>query len=185
MVTNYVYQAGSSQSYPGPGVGCRESAWPSFGLSHPGPTTASLYNLLSPLSSFIGRERELAEVKRLLSKSRLVTLVGIGRCGKTRLAIDAAPSLAMQSQPERRSDQFISPRKLVQQEIGGLTARERQVAALVTQGKSNREIAGELVLSERTVENHVGNILSKLGFSSRAQVAAWGVEKGLGKDSNI
>jgi DNA-binding NarL/FixJ family response regulator len=63
---------------------------------------------------------------------------------------------------------------------GGLTRRERQVATLVTAGKSNREIASELVLSERTVENHVGNILAKLDFNSRAQIAAWGVQNNLG-----
>ena len=45
--------------------------------------------------------------------------------------------------------------------------------------KSNREIAEALVLSERTVEGHVGNILNKLGFTSRAQIAAWAVQKGL------
>jgi DNA-binding CsgD family transcriptional regulator len=60
-----------------------------------------------------------------------------------------------------------------------LTAREREVAALVAQGKSNRAIADELVISERTTESHVTNILGKLGFSSRAQIAAWAVDIGL------
>jgi DNA-binding CsgD family transcriptional regulator len=54
-----------------------------------------------------------------------------------------------------------------------LTAREREVAALVAQGRSNREIAAELVLSERTAENHVQHILTKLGFANRSQIAAW------------
>jgi non-specific serine/threonine protein kinase len=53
-----------------------------------------------------------------------------------------------------------------------LTARERQVAALVAQGMTNREIAGRLVVSKRTVDAHVEHILAKLGFSSRVQVAA-------------
>ena len=66
-----------------------------------------------------------------------------------------------------------------QQPSPKLTQREREVANLITQGKSNREIADELVVTERTVEGHVNNILSKLGFHSRAQVAAWAVEKGL------
>ena len=65
--------------------------------------------------------------------------------------------------------------------FGGLTAREREVATLIARGKSNREIAAELVLGERTIETHVGNVLSKLEFSSRAQVAAWAVESGLTK----
>jgi predicted ATPase/DNA-binding NarL/FixJ family response regulator len=53
-----------------------------------------------------------------------------------------------------------------------LTARERQVAALVAQGLTNREIAARLVVSKRTVDAHVEHILAKLGFSSRVQVAA-------------
>ncbi len=54
-----------------------------------------------------------------------------------------------------------------------LTARERQIARLVAQGMSNREIAEQLVLSERTVEGHIANIFSKLNLSSRTQIAAW------------
>ena len=54
-----------------------------------------------------------------------------------------------------------------------LTKREREVASLVAQGRSNREIADHLVLSERTVETHVSRILTKLGFASRTQLAAW------------
>jgi predicted ATPase/DNA-binding SARP family transcriptional activator/DNA-binding CsgD family transcriptional regulator len=53
-----------------------------------------------------------------------------------------------------------------------LTRREREVAALVAQGLTNRQIAKELVLSERTVENHVANLLKKLELRSREQVAA-------------
>jgi DNA-binding CsgD family transcriptional regulator len=62
-----------------------------------------------------------------------------------------------------------------------LTRREREVAALVAAGKSNRAIAETLVIGERTVEGHVGNLLSKLGFSSRAQLAVWAMENGLTK----
>ncbi|MFF3373992.1 ATP-binding protein [Streptomyces sp. NPDC002680] len=59
---------------------------------------------------------------------------------------------------------------------GQLTRREREVAALVAQGMSNRRIAAALVLSPRTVDGHVEHILAKLGFGSRAQVAAWVTE---------
>ncbi|HMQ32619.1 MAG TPA: LuxR C-terminal-related transcriptional regulator [Chloroflexaceae bacterium] len=54
-----------------------------------------------------------------------------------------------------------------------LTRREREVARLVAEGRSNRAIAEALVITERTVEGHVSNILAKLGFRSRAQIAAW------------
>jgi non-specific serine/threonine protein kinase len=54
-----------------------------------------------------------------------------------------------------------------------LTRRERDVALRVAEGKSNRAIAEELVITERTVEGHVSNILAKRGFRSRAQIAAW------------
>ncbi len=75
--------------------------------------------------------------------------------------------------------QPLTPQQAARQEFGGLTQRERQVAAVVAQGLSNQEIADELVVSVKTVEAHVTRILSKLGFSSRAQIAAWAVDKGL------
>jgi predicted ATPase/DNA-binding CsgD family transcriptional regulator len=56
---------------------------------------------------------------------------------------------------------------------GGLTPREAQVAALVADGRSNKAIAEELVISPATAARHVANILAKLGFSSRTQIAAW------------
>lgn len=57
-----------------------------------------------------------------------------------------------------------------------LTARERQVAALVGQGLTDREVAERLVISPRTAEGHVASSLMKLGFTSRAQLAAWTVQ---------
>lgn len=59
-----------------------------------------------------------------------------------------------------------------------LTRRERQVVAHVAQGMSNREIAQALFIAEKTVEMHVSNSLGKLGFRSRAQLAAWAVVHG-------
>lgn len=55
----------------------------------------------------------------------------------------------------------------------GLTRRELEVVDLISQGMTNKEIASRLVISARTVETHVQNILTKTGFSTRSQVAAW------------
>ena len=65
-------------------------------------------------------------------------------------------------------------------ETVGLTQREREVAALIALGLSNRDIAARLVISERTAEAHVSNLLSKVGLRSRAQLALWAARHGLG-----
>ena len=88
---------------------------------------------------------------------------------------------AFETLPRERT---LSRRQSEAEQFGGLTPREREVARFLAQGKSNREIADGLVLSERTVENHISNILTKLGFTSRAQIAVWAVEKGLGERKN-
>ncbi len=72
-----------------------------------------------------------------------------------------------------------SPLQIARESAGGLTRREREVALLIAQGKSNRAIAETLILSERTVEDYVTHILAKLGFSVRTQIAVWVVETGL------
>ncbi|WP_372440909.1 response regulator [Actinacidiphila acididurans] len=60
-----------------------------------------------------------------------------------------------------------------------LTDREREVLALIADGRSNREIARALVLSEKTVKTHVSNILMKLDLSDRTQAALWAVRTGI------
>ncbi|MFJ3187821.1 response regulator [Streptomyces halstedii] len=75
---------------------------------------------------------------------------------------------------------------LLAQEDGGggtgrgstLTEREREVLGLIADGRSNREIARALVLSEKTVKTHVSNILMKLDLSDRTQAALWAVRHG-------
>ncbi len=77
--------------------------------------------------------------------------------------------------------QPLSPRRAAKRAFGGLTERECEVAVLIAQGKSNREIVDILAVSHRTIEAHVRNVLSKLGLTSRAQIAVWASEKGLGE----
>jgi D-xylose transport system permease protein len=82
-------------------------------------------------------------------------------------AIAAAPAPAAPSLP----DLAFGP--------GLLTPREREVAGLIAQGLTNRQIAEALTISERTAGAHVEHMLSKLKFRSRAQVAVWAAEHGL------
>jgi DNA-binding NarL/FixJ family response regulator len=84
-----------------------------------------------------------------------------------------AAALLPQSRPEA------AKRAEAREQFGGLTEREREVAALIGLGRSNREIAQSLYLSERTVAVHVANTLAKLGFSSRSQIAVWAAARGL------
>jgi non-specific serine/threonine protein kinase len=74
-----------------------------------------------------------------------------------------APARVAPGTPARAGPGLVAP----------LTARELEVARLIAAGRSNKQIAAELVISQRTAENHVEHILTKLGFTSRAQVAAW------------
>jgi pimeloyl-ACP methyl ester carboxylesterase/DNA-binding CsgD family transcriptional regulator len=67
----------------------------------------------------------------------------------------------------------------VKRRVGPLSHREQEVAMLVALGLSNRQIAEELVIAEPTAERHVANILNKLGYHSRTQIAVWAVERGL------
>jgi serine/threonine-protein kinase PknK len=85
----------------------------------------------------------------------------------------SAIALALEETQVRRTLTSAEP-----QQRDVLTRRERQIAELVREGLSNREIAETLVISPRTAEAHVEHILAKLGFTRRAQVAAWVSEQG-------
>jgi non-specific serine/threonine protein kinase len=87
-----------------------------------------------------------------------------------RLPLEEALALGLD---DRREDGQRAGRSSV------LTRRESEVAELVARGLTNREIAGQLYLSIRTVEVHVDHILSKLGFRTRTQLAAWAHKEGL------
>jgi DNA-binding CsgD family transcriptional regulator len=79
----------------------------------------------------------------------------------------------------RKRLEAVPARRLEKEKFGGLTRREREAAALIAQGKSNREIAEGMTIGVKTAETYVTRILDKLGFDSRVQIATWAVEKGL------
>lgn len=63
-----------------------------------------------------------------------------------------------------------------------LTEREREVLSLIAQGLTNRQIAGKMVISEKTVKTHVSNLLDKLGLEDRTRAAIWALKHGLGSE---
>jgi DNA-binding NarL/FixJ family response regulator len=65
---------------------------------------------------------------------------------------------------------------------GSLTPREHEIAALIATGRSNKAIAAELSISPTTAARHVANILAKLGFKSRTQIAAWVADRSSAAD---
>jgi len=111
-------------------------------------------------------ERDLATAHAALSGERFASAWATGQALRFEQLPEAARELAAvlaQAQSSRA-------------ESDPLSSREREVARLIAAGKTNREIAAELIISERTVDGHAANILSKLGLRSRAQVAVWAVE---------
>jgi two-component system, NarL family, response regulator LiaR len=142
-----------------------------------------------------------AEIKRSRPETRIIVLTSFVdddrvvpaiRAGATSYLLKdvAAPDLARairgafagqaQLHPEvarRLMQQVTTPRQ--PDAAAELTEREREVLGLVARGRSNKEIARELVVSERTVKGHVSNILGKLGLQDRTQAALYAVRNGL------
>jgi predicted ATPase/DNA-binding CsgD family transcriptional regulator len=114
-------------------------------------------------------EQYLDLARSRLTKAEFLAEQMVGRAMSLEQAVDYAQNLPLKP--------GIEP--VIEKMAGGLTKREREVAALIGQGKTNGEIATELVLSKRTVETHVSKILSKLGMTSRAQVMRWAIDYGL------
>ena len=85
------------------------------------------------------------------------------------LSREEEPAPSAPSGPERRPS--------VDEPSVALTRREEEVASLVAQGMTNRQIASKLFLSEHTVKRHISKILRKLALASRAEVAAWATER--------
>ncbi|MEV6872046.1 LuxR C-terminal-related transcriptional regulator [Amycolatopsis sp. NPDC051128] len=130
-------------------LGCARSIWPAVGF----PMFGSRY-LGAPHGDCETRTR------RALGETRFETAHRRGREFGLPEAIAYALGESLQPAP-------------VPERPTPLTDREQEVAVLIADGRSNQEIADRLVISRRTAEGHVNRILRKLGFDSRAQVAAW------------
>jgi non-specific serine/threonine protein kinase len=114
-------------------------------------------------------EHYLALVRSALTEAELQTEQTTGRALSLEEAVSLARGLPLTTALARRG----------RRPPDGLTVREREVATLIGQGKSNGEIADELAVSKRTVEKHVANILSKLDVANRSRLVRWSVETGL------
>jgi non-specific serine/threonine protein kinase len=118
-------------------------------------------------------EHYLALVRASLSETEMEAEQATGRTFSLEQAVEHAQQLPLKAPAAQKA----------RNKLDELTVREREVAARVAQGKSNGEIADELVVSKRTVETHIANILSKLGATNRAQIVRWAIEAGLVKST--
>jgi len=114
--------------------------------------------------------------------ARLVGALRSGAVGYVRK--DARPEHLLEAvRTAARGEYYLDPESAAALESAegepvALTEREREVLLLVARGKTNREIAAGLVISEETVKTHVGSILSKLGLPNRAQAALVALRRG-------
>lgn len=143
-------------------LGAAGSVWNTLGVS------------LDTLPHFSERRRDSELAARSMQPAEAYeksAAVGasMGTADAITFALDEHPPRAKTGSGQRSTDSSASKKS-------PLTPREREVALLVQEGLSNQQIAERLVLSTRTAEAHVENILRKLGFSSRASVAAWVAE---------
>jgi predicted ATPase/DNA-binding CsgD family transcriptional regulator len=132
---------------------------------HPPPARAGPQ--LDSLLGAAGGQLDQAAVSALIAHGS-----GLSAHEAVRLAVGAGPADAAAAGPVPAQREPAGPGT-----AAPLTARELQIARLIARGLSNRAIADELVISPATVARHVANIFSKLGFSSRAQLAAWAAQR--------
>ena len=127
---------------------------------------------LDPLNRPL-RDRDVASVRK---KLRAASFEAAWRDGYT-MPLEKAVAYALATGEQDQSNNVSNSR--ARRLPGGLTEREAEVLRLVAGGKTNRGIAAELVLSEKTVAHHLSNIFGKLGVSSRAAAAAFALRAGL------
>jgi DNA-binding CsgD family transcriptional regulator/tetratricopeptide (TPR) repeat protein len=120
-----------------------------------------------------GRDAKVTDAELVIGRAEIMDLAGTVGDDVRRAPFLQAPAVRALVAPagRRRTSDAAGP--------GGLTPREREVAIRIAQGLSNKEIARDLGVAEKTVEMHVGSSLGKLGFASRSQIAAWVVAEGL------
>jgi NarL family two-component system response regulator LiaR len=106
-----------------------------------------------------------------VSPDALVDAIRAAYHGEARLHPEVMRKLMDQVTAQSRSNK--------QENVPQLTDREQEVIRLVVQGKSNREIADALVISEKTAKAHISNILGKLGLDDRTQMAVYAIKYGL------
>lgn len=124
-------------------------------------------------------ERQLTLLRTQLREPTFAAMWAKGQALTLEQAVEYAFAAAEPTVRAAEAAQSSATRRASKRGSGGLTARQLQVVRLLAEGKSNRTIAGELVVSERTVENHVADIMSKLGFTTRTQIAVWAVAQQL------
>ena len=132
-------------------------------------------------------ENYLVPARRLLGDAAVTRLWASGRAMPSESAValalgppsDTAPETAPQdaAAEEDRTLTVVNGFQVASAPPSSLTQREREVVALVASGRSNKAIAEELFISPATAARHVANILGKLGFNSRAQIAAWAADR--------
>jgi DNA-binding CsgD family transcriptional regulator len=146
------------------------------------------------------QERLVAAARTRLPESDWSTAWAIGRA----LPLDAAiaealaievpapitqstPAVVVPSpstQPAPTAPEAPTPPRVTRRRQGPLSPREQEVAGLIARGLSNRAIAGELQITEKTAANHIEHMMTKLDLRTRAQIAIWAVQHGLGTDDD-
>ena len=131
-------------------------------------------------------EGYLAPARRLLGDAAVARLWTSGRAMPSEAAVALAldqPAPAPGADAEGPALTVVGGYQVASAPPSSLTHREHQIATLVASGRSNKAIAGELSISPTTAARHVANIMAKLGFNSRTQIAAWIAEKSQGTGS--
>jgi predicted ATPase/DNA-binding CsgD family transcriptional regulator len=123
-------------------------------------------------------EGYLAPARRLLGDAAVARLWTSGQALTSEAAVALAlPAPAAAGDDESPALTVVDSYQVASAPPSSLTHREHQIATLVASGRSNKAIAGELSISPTTAARHVANIMAKLGFNSRTQIAAWIAEK--------